>query len=128
MPGTRTLYLTSFVGGFVIVSLETLGFRLLAPYFGTSVFVSGTLVGIVMLALSLGYWLGGRLADRSARSGVLFGLVAASMVWVLGVSLLHRSILELIAPAGFATDPGAVGPLLGVSVRKSGDSWILESR
>ena len=46
------------------MALELVGSRLLAPVYGDSIFVWGSLIGIVMTSLSVGYFIGGRLADR----------------------------------------------------------------
>ncbi len=45
------LLVTAFVTGFVIMALEIIGFRIFAPYYGFSIYVSGVLIGIVMIAL-----------------------------------------------------------------------------
>ena len=58
------LYAIVFLSGAVLMSLEMIGSRLLAPTFGTSIYVWGSLITVVMAALTLGYFLGGRLADR----------------------------------------------------------------
>ena len=57
---TPTIYLLAFVGGFVIMSLELLGGRVLAPYFGSSIYVWGSIITVFMLSLALGYLFGGR--------------------------------------------------------------------
>ncbi len=54
------IYLLAFTGGFVIMSLELLGSRIMAPYFGGSIYVWGSIITIFMLSLSLGYLIGGR--------------------------------------------------------------------
>jgi hypothetical protein len=50
----------AFTGGFAIMALELLGGRMLAPYFGSSVHVWGSLITVFMLSLAAGYLLGGR--------------------------------------------------------------------
>ena len=52
----------AFTSGFVIMSLELLGGRLLAPYFGSSIYVWGSVITVFMLALSAGYLTGGWLS------------------------------------------------------------------
>src|SRR6185503_7651416 len=52
------------VAGAVLMALEMVGSRMLAPHFGNSVFVWGSLISVVMTALAGGYYVGGRLADR----------------------------------------------------------------
>ena len=54
----------AFINGFVIMTIELLGGRVLSPYFGTSVYVWGSIITIFMLSLSLGYLCGGRLSGR----------------------------------------------------------------
>ncbi len=54
------IYLLAFTGGFVIMSLELLGGRVLAPYFGSGIYVWGSIITVFMLSLSLGYLIGGR--------------------------------------------------------------------
>jgi spermidine synthase len=55
---------TVFVCGALVMIYEIIGSRLLAPYIGTSTYVWTSLIGVILAALSLGYWLGGRWADR----------------------------------------------------------------
>lgn len=82
------VYLLAFSGGFIIMSLELLGGPLLAPYFGSSVYVWGSIISVFMLALSAGYLIGGQLSMPSAtltRFGGLFCLAAALLAplpWV----------------------------------------------
>ena len=57
-------FATAFTTGAVVMALEILGSRLLAPVFGNSLFVWGALIGVVLAAMSSGYATGGWLADR----------------------------------------------------------------
>jgi MFS family permease len=68
-----------FINGFAIMGIELLGGRVLSPYFGTSVYVWGSIITIFMLSLSLGYLWGGRLSSRkpSAKIFALFFFAAA---------------------------------------------------
>lgn len=70
-----TIFLLAFCGGFTIMSVELLGGRILSPWFGSSVHVWGSIITVFMLALSLGYLLGGRLSlinPSLSRFGLLF--------------------------------------------------------
>jgi hypothetical protein len=58
----------AFVSGFCIMTIEMLGARIMAPYFGGSQYVWGSIITIFMLALAMGYLLGGRLSMRSPSS------------------------------------------------------------
>ncbi len=88
------LYFTCFSTGFVILVLEILGFRLFAPYFGSSVYVTGSLIGVVLGALSVGYYLGGEFADRYPRVDLLYGSILAAGIYMVPCYLRSRPILE----------------------------------
>ncbi|MGE5528785.1 MAG: spermidine synthase [Patescibacteria group bacterium] len=72
------LYILVFMSGAVLMSLEMIGSRLLAPTFGTSIYVWGSLITVVMAALTLGYYLGGKIADRFPRPGAMAAILAAA--------------------------------------------------
>ncbi|MDR4494076.1 MAG: fused MFS/spermidine synthase [Nitrospirales bacterium] len=76
-------FATAFSTGAVVMALEILGSRLLAPVFGSSLFVWGALIGVVLAAMSSGYATGGWLADRYSPPRVLAGLMLTSGVWTL---------------------------------------------
>lgn len=89
----------TFTGGFSIMSIELLAGRMLAPFFGSSIYVWGSIITVFMLSLSLGYLLGGRLSLRSPslfRFGVLF-LIAGSTITPL--LLAAGSIMESVFAA-----------------------------
>lgn len=69
----------AFINGFAIMAIELLGGRVLSPYFGTSVYVWGSIITIFMLSLSLGYLWGGRLSSRNPdpRTFSLFFFLSA---------------------------------------------------
>jgi hypothetical protein len=71
--------LVAFVNGFVIMAIQLLGGRVMAPYFGSSVHVWGSIITVFMLSLSLGYLWGGRLSmhNPGPRHFTLFFLAAA---------------------------------------------------
>jgi spermidine synthase len=60
-----------FLCGAVVMILELVGSRLLAPYLGSSIIVWSSLIGTILGCLSLGYWWGGRLADRNPSNRAL---------------------------------------------------------
>lgn len=76
-------FATAFSTGAVVMALEILGSRLLAPVFGSSLFVWGALIGVVLAAMSSGYAAGGWLADRYSPPRVLASLMLVSGVWTL---------------------------------------------
>jgi MFS family permease len=74
-----------FVGGFIIMVLEIIGARFLAKDFGSSFHVWVSQIGVVLIALALGYYLGGALADRWQRLSVLIVLLvpAGLAMWLI---------------------------------------------
>lgn len=83
------VYLLAFSGGFVIMSLELLGGRLLAPYFGSDIYVWGSIITVFMLSLSFGYLIGGRLTLRPTsifRLGLIFSTAAVLLYPLMLIS------------------------------------------
>lgn len=110
-PLLRTLV---FLGGFAGIGTELAASRLIAPYFGSSTFIWATLIGMTLAFLSLGYWLGGRLADRRPSPALLYSLTAAAGVAVALVPALARPILGTALAAFARYDVGAFyGGLVG---------------
>ncbi len=93
----RTFYLctTAFICGFCVMGLELLGFRLFAPTFGYSSYVWGSLIGIILAALSIGYVFGGRLADKRPQSPILFKLIVVAGCYLFLMLLLYRKVLDV---------------------------------
>lgn len=78
--------------------VEILGARILAPWVGTSHFVWTAQIAVTLAALACGYYAGGRLSDRGARPGVLFGgLLAAAVYLCCSVLLREWAMMGLLA-------------------------------
>ena len=76
----------AFTSGFIIMSVELLGGRILAPYFGSSIYVWGSIITIFMMALSIGYLIGGRLSLHQPslfRYGLFFIVAAIALTPVI---------------------------------------------
>lgn len=77
------VFLLVFVAGYSVMSIELLGGRILAPYFGNSIYVWGSIITVFMLALALGYLAGGQLSLRRPslrKLGLVLVLAAAAIV------------------------------------------------
>jgi len=106
----RLLLPLAFTGGLASLGIEFAAARLLAPFFGQSLFIWGTLIGLILIYLTIGYYAGGRLADRRPDSRLLFQLTAAAALLTAAIPIASRPILSL-AQSGFAQV--SVGLVLG---------------
>jgi spermidine synthase len=82
-----------FVAGIVTMALEFAASRLIVPVFGSSIYTWGSLIGVILSGLSLGYYAGGRLADRKDAGFIKF----CSIIFSAGLYIIF--VPSLIAPA-----------------------------
>lgn len=94
------LYTAVSVGGASVLAVEILGTRIVGPYFGVSIFLWSALIAIACAALAVGYWLGGRWADRGPRPGRFAALFIAAGLWVALVPLLRGPAVGAAAGLG----------------------------
>ena len=78
------------------MSLELIGGRILAPYFGSGIYVWGSIITIFMLSLSIGYLLGGRLSVHNPSSSRFAAIFAIASVLLLPLTVYAQSLMELI--------------------------------
>jgi hypothetical protein len=99
MVRTALAYLIAGWSGFFVMAVELLGGRLLAPTFGSSIYVWGAIITVFMLALSLGYLAGGRYsmnAPSVRRLGVILIIAALTVVPLL---LFAEPMLDALSQA-----------------------------
>ncbi len=87
----------AFLSGFSLMGYEILGSRILAPYFGSSVYVWGGLIAVFMFGLSIGYSVGGRLADRHSSYIELGCIIFCSVLFIFLVSYYGKLICSSIS-------------------------------
>ena len=97
-----------FGAGTGALATEIAASRLLAPYFGSSTIVWANLIGLVLASLAVGYWLGGRLADRRPEPRLLGLIVVAAGVYVAVVTFVSRPLLDVTIEGLDETSAGAV--------------------
>jgi spermidine synthase len=95
------LQLTVFVCGAVLLGLEIVGSRVLAPYFGSSIFVWGSLISTFLAGLAVGYYLGGFLADRRPHLLAMAVLILIAGVLVVILPVVHPAVNRTIASVDF---------------------------
>ena len=92
--GRRALGALVFGAGIGALATEITASRLLAPYFGSSTIVWANLIGIVLAALAVGYWLGGRIADRRPEPALLGFIVLGAAVCVAAIPFVAEPLLD----------------------------------
>ncbi len=106
----RYLYFAVFVSGMTTLAIEFAASRLLGSVFGTSNLVWASIIGLILIYLTAGYFIGGRWADRSPHPQTLFGILAWGAFLAGFVPLIARPVLRLAADA---FDQLQVGVLFG---------------
>ena len=97
-----------FMAGAGTLATEIAASRLLAPFFGSSTVVWANIIGLILIYLSLGYWLGGKVADRWPTPRVLGGIILVAAVAIAILPFISRPILELALRGLDSLSAGAV--------------------
>lgn len=90
------LEITVFISGAMIMILELAASRIMAPHFGTSNIIWTSIIGIILFSNSIGYYIGGVIADKNPRKSVLSIIIALAGVWVLILPIFNNIILSSI--------------------------------
>ncbi len=106
----KFLYIIVFVSGLVSLGVEFAASRLLGNYFGTSNLVWASIVGLILIYLTAGYFIGGAWADRSPKHETLYAILAWASLTVGLIPIASRPILRL---ASNAFDQLQLGVLVG---------------
>lgn len=99
--GGRAILVYGIAGwsGYFVMATELLAGRIVAPFFGGSIYVWGAVITVFMLALALGYLAGGRFSLSSPGLGRLGALLAVAALAALPVVLVGERVLEWISAA-----------------------------
>ena len=115
MTPVRYLQILVFIVGSASLGAEIAAARLMAPFFGASTIVWANTIGVVLVALSVGYWIGGRVGDRHPHLRGLCLLVMGAAVLLAVVPFVARPFLDVSVDALDSVSAGAfVGSLIGV--------------
>ena len=106
----KFLYIIVFISGLVSLAVEFAASRLLGNYFGTSNMVWASIVGLILIYLTAGYFIGGAWADKSPKHETLYKILAWAALTVGLIPLASRPILRL---ASEAFDQLELGVLVG---------------
>lgn len=91
------LEVTVFVCGALVMTYEIIGSRILSPFLGSSTYIWTSLIGVILGSLSLGYWLGGRAADKRPDAKYLAGILLVASGLISLTALIKEVLLSKIA-------------------------------
>jgi predicted membrane-bound spermidine synthase len=97
---TWFIYVAVVVSGACVLAIEILGTRIIGPFYGVSLYLWSALIGVTLAALSLGYYVGCRWADRGPRLSRFCLLLALSGIWVVFIPWLKHPVLAVAEPLG----------------------------
>lgn len=89
-----------FSCGAALMGLELVAARVLAPFLGNSIYVWGSVISVVMIALSLGYWAGGQIADRFGAARALPPVIGGAGLATVFAPLIAKGVLPTVSELG----------------------------
>ena len=91
------LEITVFISGALTMVLELIASRVLSPYVGSSNLIWTTIIGIMLTSMSIGYWIGGKMADKNKENDInilsiflIISAIATSFIPILEVEFIDR--------------------------------------
>lgn len=96
-----------FVCGANLMIFELVGSRLLAPYLGGGIFVWSSIIGIILGSLSIGYWLGGKIADKKATNKNL-SIILLVLAFSVGTTVFYKDWILIFISTIFNLQWGAI--------------------
>ncbi|HEX7588634.1 MAG TPA: fused MFS/spermidine synthase [Anaerolineae bacterium] len=102
----KFLWLIVFLSGIAVMGIEMAASRLLRPFFGDSILIWANIIGLILIYLTIGYYLGGRWADRDPRAVTLYCIIAWAGFATGVLPFVARPFLQLAVPALQRFDAG----------------------
>ena len=89
----QSIFLSSiaFFAGAAVMIIELAGIRILAPWFGNSLYTWTGLIGVILVSMGCGYYAGGWIADKRPNYVVLAHLIAIAGIFTLFIPFLYPS-------------------------------------
>jgi spermidine synthase len=104
---SRLLYPLVFIAGASTMSTEMCASRLLAPFFGASILVWANIIGLILIYLAVGYFVGGRVADRYPSMTVMARLMLVAAAAIAVLPFIAQPFLSAAVDAFASTSVGA---------------------
>ncbi|OGW75364.1 MAG: hypothetical protein A2Z72_07010 [Omnitrophica bacterium RBG_13_46_9] len=99
------LFITLFVTGGSVMIIELIGTRVIAPVYGTGLFVWASLITVALTCLSIGYWMGGKIADKKPDFKMFYLIILAAGILIAPVSQVSQPVLRWSMNLGFRVGP-----------------------
>ncbi len=90
------IYITVFVCGAIVMALELIAARILSPYVGSSNLIWTSIIGIILISMSLGYYLGGKIADKRSDFKLLAAIIAFSAFIISIIPIFETEFINLL--------------------------------
>jgi len=90
------LFFIVFITGATILIIEVTAIRILAPYFGNTLFTISSIIGIILGGLSFGYYFGGVFADKYPKFSVLFFLIFIAGIFSFLIQVFSKTVLPTL--------------------------------
>ena len=103
IQSSRFLYLVLLIEGGALMAVELIGAKLIAPFYGNSLYVWTAVLAITLGGLTIGYFLGGIISDKSPNVKTLFIIIGASALLVLALPYSSNIILSATLPMELRT-------------------------
>jgi len=91
------LLVSVFLTGACVLIIEIIAIRILSPYYGNTIYTTSSVIGIVLAALSLGYYFGGRISDKYPEDQVFYGIVFISGFLTIFINILSSNLLPFLS-------------------------------
>lgn len=92
--GVSVLYLVSFVEGGALMAVELLGAKMVAPYYGVSIYVWTAVLATTLGGLAAGYFTGGFISEKAGNKNTLYAIIALSGLWLLLLPSVGEGIMD----------------------------------
>jgi len=91
------LLISVFTTGMAVLIIEIIAIRIISPYYGNTIYTASSVIGTVLAALSLGYYLGGRFSDKYPEHGFFYFIIFVSGILVILMHYLNIFILPILS-------------------------------
>jgi spermidine synthase len=94
------VYLAVIVSGASVLAIEILGTRIIAPFYGASIYLWSALISVTLAALAVGYWIGGKWADRGTKLNRFCAIIGLAGLWIAVIPWISGPLLATTESLG----------------------------